>query len=253
MSGVSFRHSKPTCFINFMKMTKTWIAGILALIALQWVASAAEVPEALAACFDKDKPVRAQIIAIVPPKEFEGFVQKLSEAAQKDPEWFAEHSQKSPGSPLPLYDEKLGVTQEEYDNYAKLWASRAAKKLADTTLMLTEVSDGQWKINASGPAAMLTLLSYDAKKNAFTSPNGELEPIADIAAPKLSLLGAWTGKEWRYEANNSLTKSKENVALGTSADGNYSFLIYRLQEVTSRGKPLFDNSVVIRFAAKNAN
>jgi hypothetical protein len=64
------------------------------------------------------------------------------------------------------------------------------------------------------------------------------------------LLGAWTGKEWRFEADNSLTKSKENVALGTSSDGKYSFLVYRLQEVTSRGKPLFDKSLVIRFAAK---
>ncbi|MFT5883524.1 MAG: hypothetical protein ACI9FG_002041 [Crocinitomicaceae bacterium] len=233
-----------------MKMTKTWISGIIALITLQWVASAGEVPEALAACFDKDKPVKAQIIAIVPPKEFEGFVQKLSEAAQKDPEWFAEHSKKSPGSPLPLFDEKLGMSQEEYDNYEKLWASRTAKKLADTSLMLTEVGDGQWKINASGPASILTLLRYDPKKNTFTSPNGELEAIASIAAPERSLLGAWTGKEWRFEADNSLTKSKENVALGTSSDGKYSFLVYRLQEVTSRGKPLFDKSLVIRFAAK---
>ncbi|WP_105042366.1 hypothetical protein [Rubritalea profundi] len=233
-----------------MKMTKTWTSGIIAFIALQWVTSAAEVPEALAACFDKDKPVKAQIIAIVPPKEFEGCVQKLSEAAQKDPEWFAEHSKKSPGSPLPLFDEKLGMSQEEYDNYEKLWASRAAKKLADTSLMLTEVGDGQWKLNASGPAATLSLLRYDPKKNTFISPNGELEAIADIATPERSLLGAWKGKEWRFEADNSLTKSKENVALGTTSDGKYSFLIYRLQELTSSGKPLFDKSLVIRFAAK---
>ncbi len=233
-----------------MKMTKTWISGIIALISLQWIASAAEVPEALAACFDKDTPVKAQIIAIVPPKEFEGFVQKLSEAAQKDPEWFAAHSKKSPGSPLPLFDEKLGMSQQEYDKYVKLWESRSAKKLADTSLMLTEVGDGKWKINASGPASMLTLLRYDPKKNSFASPNGELEAIANIAAPERSLLGAWTGKEWRFEADNSLTKSKENVALGTTNDGKYSILVYRLQEVTSRGKPLFDKSLVIRFAAK---
>ncbi len=233
-----------------MKMTKTWISGLIGLIALQWVASAAEVPEALARYFDKDKPVKAQIIAIVPPKEFEGFVQKLSEAAQKDPEWFAEHSKKSPGSPLPLFDEKLGMSQEEYDNYEKLWASRAAKKLDDTSLMLTEVGDGQWKINASGPAVTLSLLRYNPKKNIFISPNGKLEGIADILTPERSLLGAWKGKEWRFEADNSLTKSKENVALGTTTDGKYSFLIYRLQEVTSKGKPLFDKSLVIRFAAK---
>ena len=235
-----------------MKTTKTWISGAIATIALQCVAFAAEVPDTLAGYFDKDKPVKAQIIVIVPPKEFEGFVQKLSEAAQKDPEWFAEHSKKSPGSPLPLFDVKLGMSQDEYDNYEKLWASRAAKKLADTSLQLTEVGDGQWKLNASGPASLLSLLRYDPKKNCFISPNGELESIAGIEAPERSLLGAWTGKEWRFEADNSLTKSKENVALGTTSDGKYSYLVYRLQEVTSRGKPLFDKSLVIRFAAKKS-
>ena len=248
-----FSALKADVLYSFMKMTKTWICVTIALVALPWVASAADVPEILAASFDKEKPVKAQIIAIIPPKEFEGFVQKLSEAAQKEPKWFAEHSKKSPGSPLPLFDEKLGMTQEEYDNYKKIWASRAPQKIADTTLMLIEASDGQWKINATGPASTLSLLRYDAEKNVFISPNGELEAIADIATPESSLLGAWKGKEWRYEVDNALTKSKENLALGTTNDGEYSFLVYRLQEVTSKsGKPLFDKSLVIRFAAKKS-
>lgn len=233
-----------------MKINKTWITGIVATISLQIISLAADVPEALATSFDKEKPVKAQIIAIIPPKEFESFVQKLSEAAQKDPEWFAEHAKKSPGSPLPLFDEKLGMTKEEYTSYEKLWASREAKKLADTSLLLQEVGNGEWKINGSADASALSLLRYNPEKNVFISPNGELESIADIAAPEGSLLGAWKGREWRYQSENSLTKTKENFALGTTNDGKYSLLVYRLQEVSAAGTPLFDKSIVIRFAAK---
>ncbi|MFC4993158.1 hypothetical protein [Rubritalea tangerina] len=232
-----------------MKKRFTWLVSCLAVMSLQLTAVAAEVPEYFAKAFEKDKPVKAQIIAIIPPKEFEGFVQKLSEAAQKDPEWFDEHSKKTAGSPLPLYDEKLGMSQEEYDKYAKLWDSREAKKLADTSLLLEEVGNGQWKINATGPAASISLLRYDPEKNVFTSTNGEMIAIADIDAPERSLLGAWKGKEWRYQSENSLTKMKENLALGTTTDGKYAILVYRLQEITAKGKPLFDQSLVIRFPA----
>ncbi len=224
--------------------------SLAALFTLQSVSLAADLPEALAGSFEKGKAVNGQIIAIIPPKEFETFVQRLSEAAQKNPEWFDEHTKKTPGSPFPLFDEKLGMTQEEYDNYVKLWSNREVKKLANTSLLVQEVGDGQWKINATGPAASLSLLRYDPKKNVFKSPNGELVAIANIEAPERSLLGAWKGLEWRYQAENSLTKTKENVALGTTDDGKYSLLIYRLQEVSISGKPLYDKSVIIRFAAK---
>lgn len=234
-----------------MKMKQWWATAVAVMIGTVGSLQAGEMPEALAKHFDAEKPVKAEIFMVVPPQEFEKFVQKLSEAAQKDPEWFNAHIENTPnGSPIPEYDEKLGMSQDEYDKYVKLWDEREAKRLSQTALMVTEVADGNWKLNATGEASSLSLLSFDTETNSFNSPNGELESIADIKAPKNSLLGAWTGKEWRYQSENSLTKMKENFALGTSEDGKYSILVYRLQEVSSKGSPLFDRSLVIRFAAK---
>lgn len=222
-----------------------------ALVCLVSIVHAGELPEVLAKHFDAEKPVRAEVFMVVPPQEFEKFVQKLSEAAQKDPEWFDQHSKKTPnGSPIPEFDAKLGMSQEEYDGFVKLWDEREAKRVSETVLLLTETGDGKWKLNGSGDASSLSLLSFDPEAQTFRSPNGTMESIADIKAPARSLLGAWTGKEWRYQSENSLTKMKENLALGTSEDGKYSILVYRLQEVTSRGRPMFDRSLLIRFAAK---
>lgn len=227
------------------------MAAMAALVCTASSVYAGELPEVLAKHFDAEKPVKAEIVMVVPPQEFEKFVQKLSEAARKDPEWFDEHSKKTAGgSPIPDYDEKLGMSQEEYDKYVKLWDEREAKRISETMLMLTESGDGKWKLVGSGEASSLSLLTFDPEKNSFKSPNGTLESIANIKAPKRSLLGAWTGEEWRYQSENSLTKMKENVALGTSEDGKYSLLVYRLQEVSTKGRPLFDQGLVIRFAAK---
>jgi hypothetical protein len=112
-----------------------------------------------------------------------------------------------------------------------------------------EVRPGKWQISGTGAASVLSLLVFDSESSNFTSPNGEMERIGDIDAPAKSLLGAWKGYEWRYQSETSLTKMKENLAFGTSEDGKYHLLIYRLQEVTSRGNPLLDESMVIRFAA----
>lgn len=227
------------------------MAVLAALVSVVNVLHAGELPEALAKYFDAEKPVRAEVFMVVPPQAFGKFVQKLSEAAQKDPEWFDEHSKKTPsGSPIPEYDTKLGMSQEEYDGFVKLWDEREAKRVSETVLLLSESGDGKWRFNASGEASSLSLITFDPETQTFRSPNGTLESIADINAPSRSLLGAWTGKEWRYQSENNLTKMKENLALGTSEDEKYGILVYRLQEMTSRGNPMFDKSLLIRFAAK---
>jgi hypothetical protein len=62
----------------------------------------------------------------------------------------------------------------------------------------------------------------------------------------MSILGGWTGKEWKFEEETSLSKLKENFAIGKTSDGKYNLLVYRAQELTSSGKRLLDKSLVVR-------
>lgn len=229
-----------------MKYIASIVLSLVVSVAPQVVAG--EAPELFKGFLEKEKPVNAELVVVTPPKEFQKFVQKLSEVAQKDPKWYAEHSKKTPvGSPIPLYDAKLGMTKAEYDGYLKVWSQREVKKIADVALMLREAEDGAWMIQASGDATPISLVHFDVKSGNFRSPNGELERIEDIAAPAESLFGSWKGKEWRFWKEGTLGKTKENFALGKSEDGKFGMLIYRLQEVSGSGRPLFDQSMVIRF------
>jgi hypothetical protein len=170
-----------------------------------------------------------------------------------DPTWFKEFSAKAkPGVPLP-YEPKLGLTKEEYADYLKLWGKREFKPTEkDVMLILRESFGGSWIISCTGSAYCISTIRYDEASDIFKSPNGELKRISDIKADPDSILGAWTGSEWKFEEESTLGKSKENLALGRFEGNKYGLIVYRFQEVSTEGRPVVDKSIVIRFALGKA-
>lgn len=219
----------------------------LAAVALISSLAAAEVPKAFDGLLAQDTPVKGQIGVIMPPPEIDKFIVKVEAAARKDPKWFKEFSTSNkPGAPLP-YDAKLGLTQAEYDEYLVLWNKRAFKPMEEVLLLLRQSSTGTWAITSTGSAALISTLRYEPKTDSFRSPNGEMKRIEDVKADATSILGEWTGQEWKFDEETGLGKTKENFALGRLADKKYGILVYRAQEMSSEGTRLLDKSLVIRF------
>ncbi|NJM39136.1 MAG: hypothetical protein HC845_15495 [Akkermansiaceae bacterium] len=125
------------------------------LVAISLIANitAAEVPKVFAGLLAQDAPVKGQIGAVMPPKEIEKYIAKVEAASRKDPKWFREFSsQAKPGIPLP-YDERLGLTKEEYDDYLLLWEKRQFKPMEEVILMLRQSSSDAWVITSTGKPA----------------------------------------------------------------------------------------------------
>lgn len=215
-------------------------------------ASAAQEPAVFSGLLEKDIPVRGQIGVVVPPPEIDKYVSIVEKAARANPEWFREQSAKTkPGAPLPFH-ENLGLTKEQYDDYLKLWGKREFKPQMEVILVLRQSSSDAWTIACMGggeqaPGAVISTLRYSAKDNVFHSPNGTLKPIEDIVADGESILGAWSGKEWKFEEESALARTKENIALGQFADKKFGLVVYRVQEISTEGSRLLDKSLVIRF------
>jgi hypothetical protein len=208
---------------------------------------AAEVPNVFAGLLEKEVPVRASIGIVVPPPEIEKFIAKVESAARKNPEWFSEYTKTAkPGAPLPFH-ENLGLTKEEYEEYLALWSKREFKSTTEIMLVLRETFGKTWTITASGDASVISTLRYDPAKDMIRSPNGELKRIEDIKAEPNSILGAWSGHEWRFEEETGLGKIKENFAIGRYDGKEFGLLVYRVQEISSEGSRLLDKSLVIRF------
>lgn len=221
---------------------------LLAAIALVGTAHAADQsPEIFKGLLIQDQPVKGQIGIVVPPAEIDKYIAKVETAARNNIEWFREYNTSTkPGLPLP-YHENLGLTKEEYNEYIKLWNQREFKTIEDVMLLLRKSHNDEWSLTATGQASALSTLRYHPDKDYFRSPNGELVRIDDVKADAASILGEWSGKEWRFEEETSLGKTKENFAIGKYVDGSYGLVIYRVQEVSSIGTRLLDKSLVIRF------
>lgn len=219
------------------------------LIAVSLIANlaAAEVPKVFAGLLEPGVPVRGQIGMVVPPQEIDKYVAKVEASARKDPKWFREFSATAkPGVPLP-FDERLGLTKEEYADYLALWNKREFKPMEEVMLLLRQSSGGMWTINSTGKASSLSTLRYAEKEDLFRSPNGDLKRIEDIKADPASILGEWTGSEWKFEEETGLGKTKENIALGRFTDNKFGLVVYRAQELSTEGTRLLDKSLVIRF------
>ena len=213
-------------------------------------AFAAEAPKILTEYLPADTPIKGEIVVIVPPPELDKYIAKVEETARKSPEnaeWFRQHAKTGkPGVPLP-FDERLGLTKEEYDDYLKFWSKREFKPVEAVAIQLKSDKEGRWNINMTGGAQSVSKLRYDAKADDFRSPTGELKRIEDVNADANSTLGAWTGHEWKYEEETGLGTTKENFAIGKTGDKKYGLVVYRLQEVSAQGTRLLDRGMVVRF------
>ena len=192
---------------------------------------------------------RGQLVVVEPPKEISAYVKKVEKSARADPEWFKTYSKNAkPGVPLPFH-EKLGLTKEEYEIYNKLWDERKMTPIKDgnVVLRLEQPKSGEWMVRVSGKGAPLSLLRYQEAKDVVKSPNGLLTRLDDINADPRSILGNWTGHEWRFQEEDGLGKTKENFAIGTLVNTRWGLLVYRLQSTSPTGRLLFDRSMVIRF------
>lgn len=251
ITKVSFRRQVMTTSkkIRFLFQTSIFLAFVELL-------SGQEVPDVFGPILKPDLDVKGELVVVLPPEEIQSYINKVKQASAKDPEWFKEFSAKSkPGIPLP-YDEKLGLSPKEYQEYRELWDKREFKAVAPVSLRLTKVGDEtvgfRWKLRGSGEAARLSLLSYLPKEDVVVSTNGKMARLEDIDAPAESILGAWKGREWRFEEETGLSKVKENFAIGETVDGKYGLVVYRLQDVSSAGSLLFDKRMVIRFPNPDA-
>jgi len=223
------------------------------LIAISLVArlSAADPPKIFTGLFEQDIPIKGQVGMVIPPKEIDKYIAKVEASARKDPKWFRDFSGSAkPGVPLP-FDEHLGLTKAEYAEYLALWNQREFRPVEEVMLLLRQSAGGTWSITSTGGASNLSTLRYTAKDDVFRSPNGELKRLEDIKSDAASILGEWTGSEWKFEEETGLGKTKENFALGRHTDHKHGLIVYRVQELSTEGTRLLDKSLVVRFPLGN--
>ncbi len=230
------------------------------LAALLLVPSAAfaatEAPATINGYLPTDTFVKGANVKVDFGENFQNAAKPVQEAVSKASKELIAEIQKNakPDEPLP-FDERLGISKEAYDNYIKAWESRTLKPVEEVAARLEPIGDNKWKmlaISVSNQAPLpLHNLVYDAAKDIWTTPNGDLVRKEDVKFGKNNLFGEWSGPQWVYEDKSSLGTVIENFALGKSPQGKDIFLVYRLVELASNNQPVFQNMYVIRIDGKD--
>jgi hypothetical protein len=237
-------------------MMKQYIRRVISFLAISFVMlfpagafAQATAPEAFTKILEPNKLYEGERVVVTPPEDIQKYIKLVKQGAKNAPEWYEQYSKNAkPGVPLPFH-KNLNLTTAQYQEYLKLWGKREFKVLEKIGVLL-ELRRGKWSFRLSGTGAMISLLRYDEKNDVFRSTNGIMKRIDDIDAGEETILGEWKGVEWRFEEETPLGKTKENLALGKSADGKSGFLVYRLQDITANNTVLEDVSRVIRFPLK---
>lgn len=130
--------------------------------------------------------------------EIEQIALTMQLALVEHQEWYKEELAKLPeGQPLP-YDERLGVSEEEYNLLVGTDDDLVPTKVGDTNVTITQAKK-QVKINC-GTEAIIKEIAIANKGEKLITDIGELAYIDTVTASDGQLIGRWNGHHYRLGA-----------------------------------------------------
>jgi hypothetical protein len=164
------------------------------------------------------------------PKRLQDLAMKLQGALAKDPEWTKSHVGKAkPGEPLP-YDERLGLTKAEYEEFLALMKVGGMSKVATATLRVQR--DGDRIVLQFGERFPgMERIEVDLQKDSASTPAGVVADRQIIAASSgQAATGPWDGVQWLSEGfEEDLTRPSVSLAVGKLKATGRGILYYRVR------------------------
>lgn len=132
---------------------------------------------------------------VYPPRAVELF-RKMQASLARNPDWVsAAVKANKPGEPLP-YDEKLGLTPEEYKDYLALNKQATLKEILVRDIRVIRNADNTISLDAGEDLKPLRELRFDPARNVISTPYGDLErprAVDHSGKDAGSVFGPYTG------------------------------------------------------------
>lgn len=175
----------------------------------------------------KSDKVTGSVMKLSISQEYMDIAQKLQKAIQANQAWFMEYSKAAkPDAPLP-YDEKMGITKEEYQ---KLIDADKNVKLVEEKkidIAFTKMADGKIKITTT-PTSPIDKIIIDEKVG-VTTDHGLLKDATVVNnQDKNSVTGPWKGMQWKTESMNEAKKEAKSIkfAIGALENQDQNIVYY---------------------------
>jgi hypothetical protein len=163
-----------------------------------------------------------QINDVVFPPKLQEILSKIQKSMAENKEWFEQYFSKNykEGEGLP-YNEKLGVTKEEYEQVQNI--RKNPPKLTPIAEDTIAVAKKNWVLTFKSKTSLKTLdpLRIDLNTRTVMLGSDTIPYAKEIDAPVTTLFGKWHGYSWKYERSNQTNNFKFNQLEGELIEINF--------------------------------
>ncbi len=202
----------------------------LSVLLLPAVAAGQELPDP--ASLFPSQEVTATIHAFESLPEVRELTARLQAAVQTDPEWWQEHVQKAePGQPLP-YDERMGMSEDEYELFLELAPQMTMIEIGTSQLQFEAVEGGMRIVSASDAPDLVGIVIRWVDDYVET-PFGTATERSEIHQTNTDApTGEWHGFQWRFEEGETLEEvTIASFAIGRLAESGRTLIYYEAKQV----------------------
>jgi len=168
------------------------------------------------------------------PKRLEELAARLQAAMAKDPEWTKSFLAKAkPGEPLP-YDERLGLTRAEYDEFLALSKQGGMTKVA-TASVRVQRAGSRIVLQFGERFQGMEQIELDLEKDSVSTPAGVVSGRRSIAnSSQQSATGPWEGVQWQSAGfGEESSKADVSLAVGRLQGPGRGILYFRVRPRTA--------------------
>ncbi len=183
--------------------------------------------------------LRVDAMDVAPSPRMAQLTERLQAAIQHNSEWFQQQVRRArPGEPLP-YDERLGLTRAEYEEYLRLARSMGLRKVAEAPLRVR--AEGQ-RLVLDGGTGMpdLTGVTIELAADQLVTPLGTVTGSREVHNDgEGAAIGAWDGRTWRLEELSADERDAKVISLsvGRLRESGRGMLYWEARQVRG-GQPV---------------
>jgi hypothetical protein len=196
----------------------------------------------------------AEMYVLGMPKEAEAVAAKMQKALAADPQWiqtYLKEKNPKPGEILP-YNEKFGITKEEYDLFIRATKSMTLNKVADVVVNVAKSKD-KVTILINVPTLPVRQFEFTPAGEEMSCSLGSAKQHTEINQTNADApTGKWNGFQWTLEQGTPAVQSQTDWWGLKFAIGHDEFsreLIYLDIKGQKQGKSLLA-SVLVRWSEK---
>jgi len=198
-------------------------------------------------------PVMVEILSPRYSPRIQALLNKLRDAAQRDPQWFQKYLREQP-RPM-AWHEKLGLTRAEYAEYVRDGQKPTMTVSARAQLAFARTpGTRRWTLHGKGPLANLEGTVIDLDANQVSTHLGVLagQGIAQPNEPRAldwQWFAVWKGTHQNGDPMNGGDATQASLHLGRLAHGGGTAIYWTGRHI-SMGRNLGDEVLLLRLPAR---